>query len=203
VLEQYDVTNIRDLTPEEEMELCKGNMTPEEAVAIIMGTNEETGDADNVEGSAETGNAENLENSGTQENINNTSKSSESGTTDKTEVKKDKKTEIVQKYVADMYTLKAQYMGQLGSLAKSAKSKYDADKEEYGKAKAVEIAVSENLSKAAALESQCDSEVDSLLSSFESELNSIGADTSIVNVMRTQYQNEKSLKKSYYLSLKN
>ncbi len=200
VLEEYDVTNIRDLTPEEEMELCKGNMTPEEAVAIITGANEQTSDnTDSDDGSVDavTKNEANTGNNSVD------TQAAGKGTTSKAESKPDKKTEIVQKYVADMYTLKAKYMGQLGSLAKAAKAKYDSDKREYGKAKAVENAISENLSKATSLESRCDSEVNDLLSSFESELSSIGEDTSIVNTMRTQYQNEKSLKKSYYLSLKN
>jgi hypothetical protein len=200
VLEEYNVTNIRDLTPEEELELCKGNMTPEEAVAIIMGTDEQASDATDTNDGSSNAAVENEENTGGSSVDTN---AADKGTTAKAESKPDKKTEIVQKYVADMYTLKAKYMGQLGSLAKSAKAEYDSNKEEYGKAKAIEIAVSDNLSKAASLESQCDSEVNTLLSSFESELSSIGADTSIVDTMRTQYQNEKSLKKSYYLSLKN
>jgi hypothetical protein len=182
VLDEYDVTQIRDLTPEEELELCKGNMTAEEAVAIIMGSDGDTdGDGDNIQ---QDGTAYNKSDSAR--------KSSET----------DPKSAIVQKYVAQLYSLKANYMGQLGTLAQGAKAQYEADKQAYGKTKAVENAVAANLSKAASLESQCDKEVESLLSSLKSELEAIGADTSIVETMRTQYQNEKSLKKSYYLSLK-
>jgi hypothetical protein len=196
VLNEYNVTQIRDLTPEEELELCKGNMTPEEAVAIIMGTS--TGaDGDENSSDAVSDNSENKQGNGKSDK-NNDVKNSE-----KSSAATDEKSAVVQKYVAQMYSIKAKYMGELGTLAQSAKAKYDADKQTVGKTKAVENAVSANLSKAASLESQCDKEVESVLSSMEKELSAIGADTSIVNTMRTEYQNEKSLKKSYYLSLKN
>jgi uncharacterized membrane protein len=186
VLKQYNVTEIRDLTPEEELELCKGNMSADEAVAKIMG--QDTSDASNVSNEEDSTSAQNGETS--------SQVSSESVSVDPT-------TEIVQKYIAQMYTLKASYMGQLGSLASSAKAQYDVDKKKYGKSTAVQNAIAANLSTAAALESQCDSEVETVLSNFNAELSAIGADTSIVDTVRTQYQNEKTLKKSYYLSMQN
>jgi hypothetical protein len=193
VLDEYNVTQIRDLTPEEELELCKGNMTPEEAVAIIMGNGTGATSDENSSDNAVSDNSENKQSDG----------KSDTKSNGKSSAATDEKSAVVQKYVAQMYSIKAKYMGELGSLAQSAKAKYDADKQTVGKTKAVENAVAANLSKAASLESQCDKEVESVLSSMEKELNAIGADTSIVNTIRTEYQNEKSLKKSYYLSLKN
>lgn len=63
--------------------------------------------------------------------------------------------------------------------------------------------MSKYLKSAATLESQADSEVDALLAELKSKLEAIGADTSIISTMRDSYENEKTLKKSYYLSLFN
>lgn len=63
--------------------------------------------------------------------------------------------------------------------------------------------MSKYLKTAATLESEADSKVESLLSELKSKLVSLGADTSIISTMRDSYENEKRLKKSYYLSLFN
>ena len=50
------------------------------------------------------------------------------------------------------------------------------------------------------LESSCDAEVNTLLDSLKAELTAIGADTSIIGTIRSAYNNEKQLKRSYYMS---
>jgi hypothetical protein len=163
-------------------------MSAEEAVAKIMGQDTAEGTESDSDNTSDNTNAD------TSSQTAKSSGSAQSTPSDPT-------AEIVQKYVAKLYAIKADYMGRLGSLASSAKSQYEADKKEYGKATAVQNAVAANLSAAASLESQCDADVEATLADFESELSAVGADTSIVDTVRTQYQNEKSLKKSYYLSM--
>ncbi len=104
--------------------------------------------------------------------------------------------EIVSDYTVKLYSLKASYLGQIGNLIDEAKADYK------GGASASEL-MSNYLGKAASLEKEADSQVDSLLSELKAKLNEIGADTGIVNTMKSSYENEKSLKKSYYLSLFN
>lgn len=189
-LEAYNIDGIRDLTPEEEDALCRGNMTPEQAVALILG--------EQITPQNEGSTAE-----GTAPKAKDASAAANTGGRAANNDEDNRLTAVVTEYVGEMYALKAEYLGRLGSLASSVKAKYYADKAQVGKAKAVEIAISENLSTAAGLEAECDAKVEDLLGRFSAELEAIGADTSIVDTMRSEYQNEKSLKKSYYLSLKN
>lgn len=104
--------------------------------------------------------------------------------------------EIVSDYTVKLYSLKATYLGQIGNLIDEAKADYKSG------ASASEL-MSKYLSNAASLEKEADSQVDSLLNELKSKLNEIGADTGIVNTMKSSYENEKALKKSYYLSLFN
>lgn len=104
--------------------------------------------------------------------------------------------EIVSDYTVKLYSLKASYLGQIGNLIDEAKADYK------GGASASEL-MSNYLGRAASLEKEADSQVDSLLRELKTKLNEIGADTGIVNTMKSSYANEKSLKKSYYLSLFN
>lgn len=103
---------------------------------------------------------------------------------------------IVSDYTVKLYTLKATYLGQIGNLIDQAKA-------DYKNGASASTLMSNYLSKAASLESEADSKVETLLSELTDKLKAIGADTSIVNTMRNSYENEKSLKKSYYLSLFN
>jgi hypothetical protein len=102
-----------------------------------------------------------------------------------------------------MYTLKAYYLGELGSFESELKAQY---KDKYGNKKsagAVADVIQSNMTKAAAMESECDSKVEEVLSNMRSELEAIGASTDIVSVAEDSYVNEKALRKSYYLSLYN
>ena len=103
---------------------------------------------------------------------------------------------IISDYAVKLYTLKATYLGEIGNLIDQAK----ADLKNGSGAKEL---MSNYLSKAASLESEADSKVDALLSELKGKLEAIGADTSVVDTMKSSYESEKTLKKSYYISLYN
>ena len=50
------------------------------------------------------------------------------------------------------------------------------------------------------LMSQCDGRVATLLGELESELRAAGGDLSIITTIKNAYENEKNLKKAYYMS---
>jgi hypothetical protein len=102
--------------------------------------------------------------------------------------------DIVSEYTVKMYKLKATYLGQIGNLVDEAKQ----DKKNGA---SLSDLASKYLSRVATLESTADAEVDSVLDELSAKLKSLDASTRIVDTMRTSYQKEKSLKKSYYLSL--
>ncbi len=103
---------------------------------------------------------------------------------------------IISDYTVQLYTLKATYLGQIGNLIDQAKA-------DYKNGASASSLMSSYLGKAASLEGEADSKVDALLSELKGKLEEVGADTSIINTMKSSYENEKTLKKSYYLSLFN
>lgn len=108
----------------------------------------------------------------------------------------DESVAIISDYTVKLYALKATYLGQIGNLIDQAKT-------DYKNGASASTLMSNYLSKAASLEGEADSKVEELLSELTGKLEAVGADTNIVNTMRSSYENEKSLKKSYYLSLFN
>ena len=102
--------------------------------------------------------------------------------------------------IARMYVLKSSFESQLDQLYQEAVSYYSQLDREQRKSAKSEI-ISRFYSRAVSMERQCDSQVESILSDLTNSLNESGGDTSIVSKMRQAYQNEKSLKKSYYLNL--
>lgn len=174
-LEQYDVKGLRDFTFEEEEAIRKGQMTVDEAVSKILSES-------NVEAS------DNQNNGSATSDKNNGSTGTQSKNSDSSA--------IISDYAVKLYTLKATYLGEIGNLIDQAK----ADIKNGASAKDL---MSTYLSKAASLENEADSKVDGLLSELRSKLEAMGADTSVVDTMKSSYESEKTLKKSYYISLYN
>lgn len=184
-LEDYDVGNLRDFTFEEEEMIRKGQITYEEAMNKIM---EESGVADELE-VAPGGNSSN------QGSASSDGSSVSSGiTVPDVKAKTDNPSAIIAEYYVKLNALKAQYLGSIGSLVDEAKA-------EYATNKSLSNLASKYLKRASALESEADSSVDSLLSELRGKLEFVNADTSIVDKMKSAYEQEKTLKKSYYLSL--
>ena len=169
-LEKYNVSGLRDFTFEEEEAIRKGQLTVEEAVEKIL----------SQRGNQQSTGGESSSQSTGSENVSSTDDSSA----------------IVSEYTIKLYSLKAEYLGQIGNLIDQAK----ADNKNGMSAGTL---MSTYLGKAASLESEADSQVEALLSELKGKLEDVGADTSIISTMRSSYENEKTLKKSYYLSLFN
>lgn len=113
-----------------------------------------------------------------------------------TENKGSESGDIISEYTLKLYSLKATYLGQIGNLIDEAKA-------DYKNGLGASTLMSKYLGKAGSLEGEADAKVEDLLSELKTELEAIGANTSIVDTMRSSYENEKTLKKSYYLSLFN
>ncbi len=104
-------------------------------------------------------------------------------------------------YVAKMYMLKTKFTGELAELEKKIKGEYASlPKEQRTPAARKEIA-GRYIKTVLALESQCDAEVEAVLSELATVLEAAGKDTTIVETLRTAYKEEKSLKKAYYMDI--
>lgn len=182
-IEKYNIPIKRDFTLEEEEAIRKGTLSVEEAVSRIMGT--DSTDEDMAQQSDGTDDASPSDTSG--------------GQTSGQELTEEQ--QIVTDSLKELYSLKAYYIGQLGVVENDLKAQYKAEVGTTFNATAVAGIVQKNMSRIMNLESECDDKVYSVLDNMRSELEAIGADTSIVDVAEDSYVNEKSLRKSYYLSL--
>lgn len=101
-------------------------------------------------------------------------------------------TSNLENLLAQIYVLKASFNGQLESMV--AQAKQDAIN---GKGQVTKTNIAKKyIGRAAGLEGQCDSKMESLLSQIEAELKKTGGDTGIVNEIRAAYMAEKSAKKA-------
>lgn len=104
-------------------------------------------------------------------------------------------------YITELYNLKGRYISILDGMVKSAVSEYKAlDKSQKTRSKQLEIGAS-YVTKALALESECDGKVAGILSKIEKQLKADGKKTDIVNTINDAYKSEKTLKRAYYLNM--
>ena len=113
----------------------------------------------------------------------------------------DKKTEIVNKYLKQIYALKAEFLGKLANLKDEAQAEfYKFPMEERTKKNKIAV-MTDKVIDCYELENQCDIKIEALLKELKTELEKIGADTAIVAEIRKAYKEEKSVKKAYYIKL--
>ena len=181
VISQYDVPITRDFTLEEEDKIRRGELSVEEAMALIMTPAEENTDStDTRQSASENGNA--------QANVPSQASAPAAVTADS----------ILANYLGQLYSLKAYYIGQLGRVEGEMRSVYATS----GRDKTAIAGIVQNyLPEIGSLEGECDSKVAALISNMRAELKAIGADTSIADKIYDAYINEKASKKAYYLSM--
>ncbi len=185
-IEKYNIPIKRDFTLEEEEEIRKGTLSVEDAVRQIMYTDSKGEELTDLNGSP-------ASESGSTNTGGNTSSDGDAELT--------QEQQIVAGYLTEMYLLKAYYIGQLGVLERDLKAQYKAAGGSSKNTAAIAKIVQNNMGRVVNLESECDTKVETVLTNMKNELEAIGADTGIVQIAEDSYINEKSLRKSYYLSL--
>ena len=171
IVSQYIDGTVRDFTEEEERQIIEGKMSVEEATELIK----------------------------TEFNL-----SVDSSGTSKTPVSSSKKKEIddyIAKNIIQLYSYKAYYLGQLGQIEKAAKSDYVALPAKDRTLVSKQAIVDKYLGTANALLIECDNKVHSIMNSIEKRLKDNNMDTAIVKQIEKSYEEEKALKKAYYMSL--
>ena len=107
--------------------------------------------------------------------------------------------QIVAETVAQLSALQSSYMGRIDGAVKNAKAYYDQQKTVTSKAAAQSNALSKLIGDVNSLQTQCDAEVEGILSNLSAELDARGADKSIISTIRTAYENEKAAQKAAYV----
>ena len=148
VLEKYDLQHIRRLTPEEESQVKKGEISIEEAMErMIPVGDKEVLATEKVEAVVE-----------------------------KPQVIPKQESDIVKTYTAKMYELQAKYLGLLGGLEASGIQALKAIPSDQRTVKKMMNIGMPFVQKGLALESQCDGEVENVLHNLKKELVAIGAE---------------------------
>ncbi len=170
-LKQQHPTIVSDFTAEEEKQIIKGDLSYEEAVKNMN---------------------ERYENQKEQVNSGNVTTPS----TNNPEVDK-----LIGDKVVELYSLKAYYLGQLGQIEASVKRDYSQLPKEKKNLVGKKSLVDKYMGTALGLMDKCDAQVAVILKELEAGLKKLNADTSIVKTIKQSYENEKNLKKAYYISL--
>ncbi len=102
--------------------------------------------------------------------------------------------------VGRVYALQASFTGQLDGLLGSAKQEYLGLPAANRTASAKASIAEKYIGRAGSLESSCDAQMDGIVSEMRQLLKSSGQDSSLADQVAYGYAQEKSLKKSYYLS---
>lgn len=188
-LEKYSYTVPRQLTPEEEEKIASGEMSVSEATKMLI---EDDTHAEEAVPSGAGVKGQSGEPA---------SKPSENTDSVKKDSSKEKENTIIKRYTAELYSMKAYYIGQLSQIEGRARAEFSA----------MSAAEKKNLSKAAfvgkyagyatSLLGECDSKVSSLLASMKTELTEVGGDISIIQTIRQAYEGEKAARKAYYLNM--
>ena len=108
------------------------------------------------------------------------------------------KDSIISKYMAQLYGLQNTYTARAEALISQGANYYENLKTTGQASSARATTIAHFTPKVRGLESECDGKVEAVLSNLKTDLEAIGADTSIIATIRTTYENEKKLKLSYY-----
>lgn len=105
--------------------------------------------------------------------------------------------EEIKELVATMYVLQATYLGKLDAVVQSAIDEYLAGEQTSANRTRV---VYSKISELTAMEKECDGEVAAVVSRLRELLKATGQDDALARQIEAVYQEEKSLKKAYYLN---
>ena len=104
--------------------------------------------------------------------------------------------EEIREEIATMYVLRSTYVGKLEAIVQSAIDEYTAG--EHTSERRTQV-VYGKLEELTALEKECDQKVAAVVARLRELLKAIGQDDSLAKEVEATYEEEKSLKKAYYL----
>lgn len=193
ILEKFPEVKVSPLNKEQESLLKNGELSEDDAMKLIMGESA----AEETEPSP-TGGTETDKVPMNEETLSNEEKAEKrisDSDTDISNTGSDSSTRQIQELFARIYLLRSRFSGELDGLIEQAKQEYisqsgTVDKTALGK---------KYLGKGTALEKQCDSEMEDLLSQLQVVLKNTGGDMAVVDEIRKTYKNEKSIKKAAIL----
>ena len=108
--------------------------------------------------------------------------------------------QLINNCVSELYACEVDLMARLGAMKKEAGNLWNSlSPEERTSSKKREIGM-DGLDQCYVLEVEIDQTVESILSRYRTELEKLGADTSVLDTLWDYYCNEKNSQKAYYLN---
>ncbi len=193
-VEKYTSEPIQDITAEDEEKLLKGEITIEEVADkynLPLDYMKDIDENENIEELEEFNNSD-TNNDNNQNNYDNSTAPDTKAIDD-----------AISDGVSKMYALKAKYVNKLGELERKVYDEYTSLPKEKQNEDSKYKLVIDNIDYVAQLEEKCDIEVEKVLSTLKTELTNLNGDTDIIQILQDAYQEEKEVKKAYYLSLYN
>ncbi len=108
--------------------------------------------------------------------------------------------DIVVKYTAKLYGIRAAFQGRLDGIIASAKEEYAALPAEKRTRSAQNAILSSKMEQAGAVEEECDAQVEAILSEMSAELSAAGESTDSVDQLRNYYKDAKATQKAVYFA---
>ena len=171
IMERLPDVNVRPLTDDEEELLNSGEMSEDDALNVIMGKDTES----NPE----------IETDTVREDVKATAELKQE---DGEDIQSKEK---INELVARVYLLRSNFTGKINSLVEQAKAEFIKG----GSSNALGLA-RKYMNLGLGLESECDGQIEIILQELSGELEKSGGDMSIIDDIKTAYDNEKSLKKA-------
>ena len=180
---------VREVTEEERQALRDGTMTQEELIERLLDTGEQS-DSTAAPGMEETPPGEDAK------------APAETPTLPAEQPKpvEDPYQKELSAIIAKVYVLREDFTMALDNMYDEAKAEYIALPAEKRTKSNLMVLASKYLSKATALEKECDARMDEIVADMEKLIQENNGDMSLVDTVVYSYANEKSLKKSWFMS---
>jgi hypothetical protein len=187
VMEKVPDLTLRELTYEEHKRLVSNELSPEDAIRLVLGHSV----------------------SGSSASVEITESSEASISAEIPEINGNEETAVIEpepvitpleSLFAEIYLLQLYFMQRLNELSEEAALEFGAISEEERTTASQQRLTLKYIRAAASLEEECDAMMDDILIRIEEELINTGGDVTIVTDIKTIYVNEKNLRKAEFLA---
>lgn len=209
-LDDHQNVTVRDLTPEENEALANGEISQEDAIKIITGSttledlkpvaipDEPPADTSANPSSGDTSAVVPNQETQTPEQTAPTTTVTEPPAVPQIDPSKDSG-QVLSELIATLYVQKSVYISKLDTLESTLGAEFEKVPKSEKKDEKARI-ISEYMPVIAEWEKTCDAVVYGILDQIEAELKKTGDDLTIIDKIDEAYQNEKRLKKAYYVN---
>lgn len=183
-IDEKENISVRDLTEEESAALASGELSEEEVVKLITGQTPEPTPTPTPSVAAKP-----------------TDGNKPTPTPEPTPTPKPTSEQIISELLAKLYVQKSTYLNKLDTIEANVRYEYTSQEDKWESKKAAKKELlAKYLPEVASWEKECDKTVYGIIDEIQAELQKNGSDEDIVDTLKKSYQEEKKLKKTYFIN---